>query len=92
MNYSVDYTDAAEHLKQIDLFSTEQEARKCFEEEIEKFKSRHSDYEDDWLSGWNSQQYPQIELNEADEEGLFIDGIDGWSSLELTETHIEECE
>ena len=76
--YAVYYDDGA-HSCQLEIFSSEDEARKAFTEEVAKFKANPAEYTEQNPSDWDDEFFPDFELAVVDEDECYIDTIDWWS-------------
>ena len=65
--YAVYYDDGA-HNTQLEVFTSKDDAVKCFVEEVAKFKADPAGYTDQNPNDWNDEFYPDLELAIVDDE------------------------
>ena len=77
--YAVYYDDGA-HSYQLEVFTSEEEARKTYLEEIAKFKANPAEYTEQNPNDWDDEFYPDFELAVVDDEDeCYLDTIDSWN-------------
>ena len=78
-NYSVCVSDCLGHDTYGTIHTTYEEARKEYEEEVEKMRNGHPDYQNEWWDGSMGEEEASVELCKVDEEGIYLDTISGWT-------------
>ena len=59
------YYDDGEHNYQLEVFSSEDEARKVYLEEVAKFKANPAEYTEQNPNDWDDEFYPDLELTKT---------------------------
>ena len=73
------YYDDGEHNQQLEVFTSRDEAVKCFVEEVEKYKADPAGYTGMTPDDYHPDGPPDLELAVVDDDECYVDTLNAWT-------------